>query len=150
MKFLCDQMFGTLAKWLRICGFDTFYANTQQTDDDLLKIAKNDERILISRDKKLLWTAKRENLKVIEVTSTEIDTQLHQVLRDTSFDKTAVLSRCLLCNSILNDISKKDVKNKVPEKVFENNAVFWYCPNCKKIYWRGTHYEDMLKKIDEL
>jgi uncharacterized protein with PIN domain len=143
-------MFGTLAKWLRICGFDTFYANTQQTDDELLKIAKNDGRVLVSRDKKLLWNAKRENLKVIEVTSTEIDTQLRQALRDTSFDKNAVLSRCLLCNSILNEMPKKDVKNKVPEKVFENNTVFWYCPNCKKIYWRGTHYEDMLKKIDEL
>jgi hypothetical protein len=143
-------MFGTLAKWFRICGFDTFYANTQQTDDELLKIAKNDGRVLVSRDKKLLWNAKRENLKVIEVTSTEIDTQLRQALRDTSFDKNAVLSRCLLCNSILNEMPKKDVKNKVPEKVFENNTVFWYCPNCKKIYWRGTHYEDMLKKIDEL
>ena len=57
MKFLCDQMFGTLAKSLRICGFDTFYANTRQTDDELMKIARNEGRILVSRDKKLLWKA---------------------------------------------------------------------------------------------
>jgi uncharacterized protein with PIN domain len=38
MKLLCDQMLGTLAKWLRIMGFDTFYANAETSDEDLLKI----------------------------------------------------------------------------------------------------------------
>ena len=40
MKFLCDQMLGTLAKWLRLLGFDTFYASSDISDDELLKLAK--------------------------------------------------------------------------------------------------------------
>ena len=150
MKFLCDRMFGTLAKWLRICGFDTFYANAKLTDDELLEIAKKENRKLITRDKELFWTGKRENLNVIKITSTELDEQLRQVLQGASLDNSLVLSRCLLCNSSLDSIKKDEVKGKVPPKVFEQHETFWYCPRCNKIYWRGTHYKDMLKKIDEL
>ena len=150
MKFLCDRMFGTLAKWLRICGFDTFYANTELTDDELLEIAKKENRKLITRDKELFWTGKRENLNVIKITSTELDEQLRQALQDISLDNALVLSRCLLCNSTLDSIKKDEVKGKVPPRVFEQHETFWYCPRCNKIYWRGTHYKDMLKKIDEL
>jgi len=150
MKFLCDRMFGTLAKWLRICGFDTFYANAELTDDELLEIAKKENRKLITRDKELFWTGKRENLNVIKIISTELDEQLRQVLQGASLDNSPVLSRCLLCNSALDSIKKDEVKGKVPPKVFEQHETFWYCPRCNKIYWRGTHYTDMLKKIDEL
>jgi len=54
MKFLCDQMLGTLAKWLRIYGFDTFYANYKISDEELIKISKDEKRVLISRDKELI------------------------------------------------------------------------------------------------
>jgi len=150
MKFLCDRMFGTLAKWLRICGFDTFYANAELTDGELLEIAKKENRKLITRDKELFWTGKRENLNVIKITSTELDKQLRQVLQGIPLNNALVLSRCLLCNSPLDSIKKDEVKGKVPPKVFEQHETFWYCPRCNKIYWRGTHYKDMLKKINEL
>ena len=60
MKFLCDQMLGTLAKWLRLLGFDTFYANDEIKDDILLLIAKKENRAIITRDKELIF---RDNLK---------------------------------------------------------------------------------------
>ena len=150
MKFLCDRMFGTLAKWLRICGFDTFYADAELTDDELLEIAKKENRKLITRDKELFWTGKRENLNAIKITSTELDEQLRQALQGLSINNALVLSRCLLCNSTLDSIKKDEVKAKVPPKVFEQHETFWYCHRCNKFYWRGTHYTDMLKKIDEL
>lgn len=143
-------MFGTLAKWLRICGFDTFYANAELTDGELLEIAKNENRKLITMDKELFWNGKRENLNVIKITSTELDEQLRQVLQGISLNNALVLSRCLLCNSSLDSIKKDEVKGKIHPKVFEQHETFWYCPRCNKIYWRGTHYTDMLKKIDEL
>jgi len=54
MKILCDQMLGTLAKWLRIMGFDTFYANAEMSDEDLLNIAKGENRTIFTRDKELI------------------------------------------------------------------------------------------------
>ena len=150
MKFLCDQMLGTLAKWLRIYGFDTFYANSEIDDNELLKIAKTENRTLITRDKELVFTGKRENLDIIELKTTDLDEQLKQVLKHVKIDETKILSRCILCNSILDEIKKDKVIDKVPKKVFENNNDFWFCKNCNKIYWKGTHYDKMIKKTTEL
>jgi len=150
MKYICDQMLGTLAKWLRIYGFDTFYADSKMDDTELINISKNEKRVLITRDKKLVHQARRENIRVIQITSSNIDEQLCKILGDVKVDRNFVLSRCLICNSEVDEISKKDVKDKVPKRVFENNEEFWYCPRCDKIYWKGSHYEKMLEKIQKI
>jgi len=150
MKLLCDQMLGTLAIWLRILGFDTFYANDVITDDELLHIANNEKRTIISRDKELIIRGKKKNLTTIEVNTTDLDEQLHQVLKIISIDKKFVLSRCTLCSTILETRIKSSVEGKVPKKVFENNDKFWFCTTCNKYYWKGSHYEKIMHKIDEI
>jgi len=150
MKFLCDQMLGTLAKWLRVYGFDTFFANSKLDDADLIEIAKKEKRALITRDKTLSQIARRENLKVYEIKSTDIDEQLNQVLEDIYIDKKQIFSRCLLCNSLISLIDKDRVKDRVPERVYKNNQKFWYCVKCDKIYWKGSHHNNMLKKIKSM
>ena len=141
-------MLGTLAKWLRIYGLDTFYANSEMEDNELIEIAKKENRILITRDKTLAQICRRENLKVIEINNIDIDKQLEQVLKDIKLDKNMILTRCLICNSILEDIDKKKVRNKVPEGAFQTNNKFWICKKCDKIYWKGSHYDNMLEKIN--
>lgn len=150
MNFLCDQMLGTLAKWLRICGFDTYYAKRHMKDKKLIEIAKKENRVLVTRDKELVYNSKREQVKTIKIETKDLDEQIKTVLKIIDIDKKLVLTRCTICNGLLEKISKKDVKEKVPEKVFENNNDFLYCNKCDKIYWKGTHYEKMLDKIDEL
>ncbi len=150
MKLLCDQMLGTLATWLRILGFDTFYANDMITDGELLHIANNEKRTIISRDKELIIRGKKKNLTTIEVNTTDLDEQLYQVLKIISIDKKFVLSRCTLCNTILETRTKNSVEGKVPKKVFENNDKFWFCTTCNKYYWKGSHYEKIMHKIDEI
>jgi len=150
MKFLCDQMLGTLAKWLRIYGFDTYFANSEISDEELLKISKDEDRILLTRDKKLVQRAHKENIKNIEIKTTDVNEQLKIVLKDLTIDKNKVLSRCILCNNVIDEIKKRDVGGKVPERVFETNEEFWFCKKCNKIYWKGSHYENMIEKMDEL
>ncbi|KYK30164.1 hypothetical protein AYK20_04365 [Thermoplasmatales archaeon SG8-52-1] len=150
MKFLCDQMLGTLAKWLRIYGFDTFYASSDIKDSELLKISKDENRILLTRDKELIYQARRENIKTFEIKSTDIDKELSNILSDIKIDKKMILSRCILCNSIVEEIKKENVKEKVPERVFNNNNKFWHCKKCNKIYWKGSHFEKMKEKINNL
>jgi len=150
MKFLCDRMLGTLAKWLRIYGYDTFYPDNEMDDAKLLEISKNENRILVTRDKTLNQVARRENIKTIEIKTIDIDEQINAVLGEIKVDKTKILSRCILCNSKIEDIKKEDVKEKVPERVFENNKKFWFCKKCYKIYWKGSHYEKMMEKISSL
>ena len=149
MKFLCDQMLGTLAKWLRIYGFDTYFPKTEIDDKKLLEISKKENRILITRDKDLIYHARRENIEVIEIDKIDIDEQIAIVIKNFKVDNSKILTRCLLCNSLLNDIKKEKVKDKVPIKVFNNFDRFWFCKNCNKIYWKGSHYDKMIEKIQK-
>lgn len=150
MKFLCDQMLGTLAKWLRLFGFDTFYANAELDDRDLLEIAKNEGRVIITRDKQLIEMSKKEKLNFFKINSIDIDEQLFNVLQGLEIDEKNILSRCSICNSTIDKIKKSDVKDKVPERVFDNNEKFWCCSKCDKIYWTGTHYDKILTKINKI
>ncbi len=150
MKFLCDHMLGTLAKWLRILGFDTRYANLNATDDHLLQLAQQEHRTLITKDKELLIRAKRHLIPTIPISSIDLDEQLTEILSHTPTDPEKFLTRCTVCNHLLERIDKKNVHNKVPPHVYQHHEHFWICPQCTKIYWKGTHYQDMHQKITEL
>lgn len=150
MKFLCDQMLGTLAKWMRIYGFDTFYANREMGDKELIYICRNENRILISRDKTLIKWAIRENLETIEIKTTDINEQIRKVLSNRQIDSKKFLSRCLLCNDLVYEIDKDEIKTKIPKKVYDNNEKFWFCKKCDKIYWKGSHFDNMIDKINEI
>ncbi|MBE3121118.1 MAG: Mut7-C RNAse domain-containing protein [Thermoplasmata archaeon] len=150
MKLLCDHMLGSLAKWLRIFGFDTLYPDATTDDDLILQLAKHEKRLLISRDKELIIRGKKVKLEVLEIQTTDLHEQLAQVLTHIQIDCTQVLTRCTLCNTPLLSVEKKAVKTHVPSKVFETRDQFWYCAVCNKYYWMGTHYENMIEKINEL
>jgi len=143
-------MLGTLATWLRILGFDTIYAKDAMTDDELLDTADKEKRIIISRDKELIIRGKKKEIKTIEINTTYLDEQIYQVLKNINFEEQSILSRCTLCNTILTTRKKILVQSNVPKKVFENNDEFWFCNTCNKYYWKGSHYEKIINKIDEI
>ena len=150
MKFLCDSMLGTLAKWLRIYGFDTFFANSDISDKELIDIAKKQDRVIITRDKNLVYSSRKKLVDVFQIKSTNLDDQLSKVLKNYEIHEENILSRCLLCNSSLQKIDKKEVKEEVPQRIFNSNDKFWFCNKCKKIYWKGSHYDKMIEKMDSL
>ena len=150
MKILCDQMLGTLAKWLRILGFDTFYVNAEMSDEDLLNIAKGENRTIFTRDKELIIRGKKKNLNFIPIVTTDLDLQLNKVLKHVNIDEKSILSRCTLCNTVLDTVEKNKAQGKIPSKVFENNEKFWFCSKCNKFYWMGSHYNEMINKIDKI
>lgn len=150
MKLLCDHMLGSLAKWLRIFGFDTRYPDATTDDDIVLKMATQENRVLISRDKELLLRGKKAHLDVLEIYTTDLAEQLTQVLERFPVDPETVLTRCTLCNTLLISVEKQDIKADIPPKVYETRNDFRFCPFCKKYYWMGTHYENMKEKITTL
>ena len=150
MRFLCDQMLGTLAKWLRLFGFDTYYANSEIDDNKILEIAEKEKRVLISRDKELIIRAKKKKVDFFEIKTTDLDQQLKLVLNNIDIDEKAILTRCSLCNSLVEEIDKEDVVDFVPEKVFKNNDKFWFCSKCKKYYWMGSHYDKIISNLKKI
>ena len=150
VKFLCDQMLGTLAKWLRILGFDVHFADMIENDDEIIERAKREGRVILTRDKYLVQRAKKENICAVEIKSTDLDEQIRAVTLKYPIDEDKILSRCSVCNNILVKIDKKEVKGKVPDRVYNRHDEFWYCENCGRIYWKGTHWDNMKSRIEKV
>jgi uncharacterized protein with PIN domain len=150
MKVLCDQMLGSLATWLRILGIDTLYPSNEMSDDEILQIAAEEQRLIISRDKQLIARGKKRMIPVLELHTTSLDEQLETVLKAITLETSKLLTRCTLCNTPLRSVEKKEVADKVPPKVLESQKEFWNCPHCNKYYWMGTHYQNMMQKINRL
>ncbi|HAV43578.1 TPA: hypothetical protein DCX15_06160 [bacterium] len=147
MKFLCNSMLGRLAKWLRILGYDTAYLQ-EKTDKELIELARKEGRILLTRDRHL----SREWLTpTLYIESQEIDDQLTQVVDRYHLDlEENLFCRCPLCNHLLSPIDKEEVKEGVPPFVYETYHQFFFCPDCHKTYWPGTHWENIKKKVEEI
>jgi len=152
MRFFCDQMLGTLAIWLRFFGYDTTYIKQEISDDDILVLAQEEQRILLTRDKEMVQRANKRDIIVIFIDTIDLDEQLYTVFHKAKeipkWDQ--VLSRCSLCNRLLKNVLPEQIKDRVPPRVFENQQEFWVCSCCKRVYWKGSHYDMMIKKIGKM
>ncbi|MDY0232036.1 MAG: Mut7-C RNAse domain-containing protein [Candidatus Saccharicenans sp.] len=150
MKFIADCMVGKLARWLRLLGFDVAYYR-RIDDDKLLGLASQEKRVILTRDHELINKAKkRQSLKqrFLLIESERWEEQVEQVLDHFKLrDKINPNSRCLECNSQLKILPKARAKNLVPPFVYEQTEGFALCPGCGRIFWKGTHFQDMEKKL---
>ena len=148
MKFIVDCMLGKLAKWLKILGFDVVYFS-KIGDSDLLALAQKEDRILLSRDNGLIQKSK--DIKTLFIENEDWNTQVRQVLNE--FDlwyEVRPYSRCIECNIELKDLPKKRARNLVAPFVYEQADSFALCPQCGRVFWKGTHHQDMEFKIEEI
>lgn len=150
-KFVIDGMLGSLAKWLRLLGYDALYLRNAP-DSDLLRIAQDEKRILLTKDTRLL---QRRQVKksVIESLLVETDTLADQLIQVSSrFDLELEGKRpfCSICNLSLKDADKETARQKVPPYVYQAQERFSVCPGCGRYYWAGTHWQSIEKKTKEL
>ena len=145
MSFVVDCMLGKLARWLRAFGFDVRYSS-KIGDDELLNIARREGRTLLTRDTRLLGRAKA--ISVLRITSEKWDEQVIQVLLAFDLkDQVRPFSRCLDCNRMLKPLTKEKARNLIAPFVLENARAFALCPECGRLFWKGTHFDDMDSKI---
>lgn len=146
LRFLADSMLGTLAKWLRILGYDTAY-QSQLDDNQLVRLARAEGRILLTRDTGFL---KRKGLRYLLIESEGLEEQLAQVLQAFGLHVDNPFSRCPVCNTVLEDVPKYEAWGQVPPFVFHTQERFRLCPECNRFYWRGTHWQRMLDRMERL
>ncbi len=151
LKFIVDHNVGKLAKWLRIMGYDTLFFDGSN-DSNMVSASLNEERVILTRDtqimKRRVVTSGR--LSAILIQSDEPEQQMCQVIEDLNLDcQFRPFAVCLECNQPLLERSKQQVEGRVPPYVFQTQRQYMECPVCHRIYWRGTHWQAMTKKLDK-
>ncbi len=148
MKLILTKELGRLSKWLRILGIDAAYFK-QENHGSLIIQALRDNRIILTRNQKL---PKSGGVKIVLVRGERIKEQIQEILKklDIKPDAETIFTRCILCNEKLTDIDKGEVKDKVPEYVFNTQKDFITCPKCRRIYWQGTHWGNVQKILNEI
>lgn len=144
-RFLADQMLGRLAVWLRLIGYDTAQP-LDRPDSWLLRLARKEDRILLTQDAPL---ARATSARTYYVHARTFEDQLVEVVRafDLVVDPARLLTRCTRCNSPVDPLDAEAAHPLVPLAVRESHEVFFACPSCQKIYWRGDHCERILDRL---
>jgi uncharacterized protein len=147
-RFILDVHLGTLAKHLRLMGFDTYYRNDLR-DEEIIRRSVTSQRIILTRDLPML-----KNGIVTHgyfVRNTNPFKQLQEVVR--RFDLIKQIKpfhRCLECNGIIEKVDKNIIEDKLETNTRKTFDEFYQCRSCKKVYWKGSHYEQMMKVIDKV
>ena len=150
-KFVADSMLGKLARWLRMSGYDVVYSNDLE-DEELLELAASEGRVLLTRDRELYQRAVKRKVDVELVTSNDFVERLRQLRkkRKLTIRDSPAYSRCPVCNGELEKAEKAEIEGEVPEGAFEANVDFWRCKACKKVYWKGSHWEKIREVVERL
>jgi uncharacterized protein with PIN domain len=146
MKFLCDDNLGKLAKYLRMLGFDTFFKSVL-SDAELLAVMLKEKRFVLTRDHNL---AKRIEPGRYQIIKSDVpEEQLREVFSALSLkiETEALFSRCLECNEVCVEVSKDEIKDEVFPYIVKKHEVFRRCPVCRRVYWQGSHYKDMMERL---
>ena len=148
VRFVVDGHLGTLARYLRLCGFDVLYRR-DYGDEELAAISAGDKRILLTRDRNLL--KRRIITHGYCVRHDDPREQLAEVFR--RFDLAGMVepfTRCARCNGLLEDVDKAEIEDRLEPLTREYYDVFRRCTECGHIYWRGSHIAAIQKRIAEL
>ncbi|MFQ5610608.1 MAG: Mut7-C RNAse domain-containing protein [Anaerolineae bacterium] len=146
LTFIADAMLGSLARWLRLLGYDTLY-NPQASDAELVRQARAEGRILLTRDRPL---AARRGVKTLLIESQVLDEQLRQVIAACRLRPDPDRRRCAVCNGSLIQAAPSEVEGRVPPYVLKTQTHFRECAACGRIYWPGTHWAGMQARLAQL
>ena len=146
MRFLCDEMLVRLARLLRAAGYDTYLAENGEPDEALLRTARKEARILLTRDKRLAASAEESVL----IAGWGVDAEAHSLSRAVVLDwEFAPFTRCVIDNAHLRDASDDEVA-RLPDKTRLLGGPFRTCPACGRAYWPGSHVRRMEARLHHL
>ena len=147
-RFVVDVHLGRLVRHLRLLGFDTLWSNTF-SDEELVRLSRQDNRILLTRDRGLLKRRAVTHGYLVRDTSPRGQTE--EVLR--RFDLAGginAFSRCLECNGRIESVAKADVDALLPPRTRHDYQDFRRCEECGRVYWQGSHFDRLRTLVEDV
>jgi uncharacterized protein with PIN domain len=143
---------GKLARWLRMMGFDSLFFSGDD-DGQMVKQALAEDRIIVTRDSDIMkrGAISRGRIRAVLIKSEVPEQQMRQLMG--TFDlkgQSHPFTLCLECNGTLVPRSRSEVAGRVPPYVYRTQAQYMECPRCHRIYWRGTHWQAMVRRLEKL
>lgn len=145
-SFAADAMLGRLARWLRVLGFDTHY-DEAIADPELVRIAREEGRVLLTRDRHLLRELRPE--RALEIQRDDPLEQLRDVVNALALAAPRELfTRCMLDNAPLRELEGEEALMRLPPGVRGIAGPVRQCPVCGRVYWLGSHARRMRHAIE--
>jgi uncharacterized protein with PIN domain len=143
-------MLGKLTRWLRMLGHDVEYFKSED-DKKLIEKAKSEERILLTRDLKLYQQAMKHGIGTVLVKAATEPEKIADLASRFGFNLEidVRVSRCPKCNTLIKQVQKDMVIDKVPETTSTYYNEFWKCPCCGQVYWQGAHWKRIKETLKE-
>jgi hypothetical protein len=148
LRFIADSHLGGLARFLRMLGFNTLYSNDWH-DSEVRRIAALEHRIILTRDRDLLKC--RDVTHGCFLHALKPEGQLREIVRRLQLERDArPFTLCLECNVALEPIARSAVVDRVPPNAARFYDTFHTCPDCRGIFWEGSHWRRMRAVLDGL
>jgi len=145
-RFVLDQHLGRLAAYLRLLGMDCVH-RALFPDEEVARVSVDEDRVLLSRDKRLLM--RRAVVHGAFVRATDPTEQVPEVLHRFGAPETiAPFSRCMACNGVLRPAGLEQVEDRLLPDTREYYREFRECPDCRRVYWDGSHVRRMRPWVD--
>jgi hypothetical protein len=135
-------MLGSLARKLRVFGFDTSYFR-DGTDSELKRLARDEARILLTSDRRLFAEATASGLPAFLVQGQSDRARIESIVeqaRSASITLEPGATRCAVCNEQLALVKKGDLAGQLPESVLRRHREFYACDGCGKLFWKGRQW----------
>lgn len=146
IKFILDVHLGKLAKYLRMCGFDTLYQNDYD-DKKIIEISLQENRIILTRDIGILKMKSVSQGYFIRDQNSQA--QLTEVLNHFNlYHVINPFSRCIKCNGKLERIEKEKIVEQLQPLTKKYFNTFFRCTHCQSIFWEGSHFDRMSNFIN--
>ncbi|PLV56340.1 Mut7-C RNAse domain-containing protein [Thermotoga sp. SG1] len=138
-RLAVDSTLIPLAKKMRTLGLDVAICQAK-TPAEALVFCRKEKRLLLTKNKQLARFFEKYNQEYLLVTTEKEG--LKVVLERFKKGK----PRCPFCNKELVPIRREEAVGKVPVYVFLSSERFSRCPECGRVFWRGSH----LRWIEEV
>ena len=135
-----------LGRWLRAAGYDTLVAEGGVPDRTLVRCCAGEDRILLTKDRHLAARATGA-APVVLLPGDGIDEAARALRTILDIDwQYAPFTRCIVDNRPL-EVAPPHLAARVPERSRAAGGPLRVCPECRRVYWPGSHVRRMQQRL---